>query len=144
MSELESSGLLERDSAQPPAHDGTEPATKTDPSTDTSARLQDGQQDNATAEPNLAAAIVDAVNDVTAAAPKQQDLSSLSEQDAAVLANADVAPSEPAEQRVLGDMDGAPGWCEVRSSSLQSTNSFLQYTQVYPGGHSRSSLSRSL
>lgn len=96
MSELESSGLLERDAAPSPDADA-----KTDPQLAT------------TSEPNLAAAVVDAVNDDTAAVPQQQDLSSLPEQAAAVLANADAAPSEPAEQRVLGDLDGAPTWREV-------------------------------
>ena len=96
MSELESSGLLEREAA---------------PSLDADATAD--PQLAATSEPNLAAAIVDAVNDDTAAVPQQQDLSDLPEQAAAVLANADAAPSEPAEQRVLGDLEGAPTWREV-------------------------------
>ena len=99
MSELESSGLLEREAAPSPDAD-----TKADPQLAT------------TSEPNLAAAIVDAVNDDTAAVPQQQDLSDLPEQAAAGLANADAAPSEPAEQRVLGDLDGAPTWREVPDS----------------------------
>lgn len=96
MSELESSGLLEREAAPSPDADA-----KADPQLATMP------------EPNLAAAIVDAVNDDTAAVPQQQDLSSLPEQAAAVLVNADAAPGEPAEQRVLGDLEGAPTWQEV-------------------------------
>ncbi len=50
--------------------------------------------------------------------PKQQDLSSLPAQEAALLANAEASPSEPAEQRVLGDLEGAPTWHEVRLPSI--------------------------
>lgn len=70
------------------------------------------------AQLSLAAAIVDAVNDDTAEVPKQQDLSSLPEQEATSLANADASPSEPAEQRVLGNLEGAPTWREVLLLSI--------------------------
>ena len=121
MSELESSGLLERDSAQNPAQDTVSHGKNTaqaDSSISTSPKPQTAPE----AQPSLAAAIVDAVNDDTAAVPKQQDLSSLPDQEAASLANADASPSEPAEQRVLGDLEGAPTWREVccQASSYQN------------------------
>lgn len=112
MSELESSGLLERDSAQNPAH-GTLSHGKNTAQADSSISTSPKPQTAPEAQPSLAAAIVDAVNDDTAAVPKQQDLSSLPDQEAASLANADASPSEAAEQRVLGDLEGAPTWREV-------------------------------
>ncbi len=117
MSELESSGLLERDSAQNSDQDTLPHGTNTaqaDSSISTSPKPQTASE----AQPSLAAAIVDAVNDDTAEVPKQQDLSSLPEQEAASLANADASPSEPAEQRVLGDLEGAPTWREVLLPSI--------------------------
>ncbi len=117
MSELESSGLLERDSAQNSDQDTLPHGTNTaqaDSSISTSPKPQTASE----AQSSLAAAIVDAVNDDTAEVPKQQDLSSLPEQEAASLANADASPSEPAEQRVLGDLEGAPTWREVLLPSI--------------------------
>ena len=117
MSELESSGLLERDSAQNSAQDTLPHGTNTaqaDSGISTSTKPQAASE----AQPSLAAAIVDAVNDDTAEVPKQQDLSSLPEHEATSLANADASPSEPAEQRVLGDLEGAPTWREVLLPSI--------------------------
>ena len=119
MSELESSGLLERDSAQNSDQDTLPHGTNTvqaDSGISTSSKPQTASE----AQPSLAAAIADAVNDDTAEVPKQQDLSSLPEQEAASLANADASPSEPAEQRVLGDLEGAPTWREVLLPSMLS------------------------
>lgn len=126
MSELESSGLLEREAAPSPDADA-----KADPQLAT------------TSEPNLAAAIVDAVNDDTAAVPQQQDLSDLPEQAAAVLANADATPTEPAEQRVLGDLEGAPTWREVMDMASGKVYFWEQDTDEVaweppPGGKPRS------
>ncbi len=117
MSELESSGLLERDSAQKAAQDTSSHGTNTaqaDSGISTSPKPQTASE----AQTSLAAAIVDAVNDDTAEVPKQQDLSSLPDQEATSLANADASPSEPAEQRVLGDLEGAPTWREVLLPSI--------------------------
>ncbi|DBA73897.1 TPA: hypothetical protein ACH3X2_009548 [Trebouxia sp. C0005] len=112
MSELESSGLLERDSAQKPAQDTLPHGTDTEQA-DSRISTSPKPQTASEAQLSLAAAIVDAVNDDTAEVPKQQDLSSLPEQEATSLANADASPSEPAEQRVLGNLEGAPTWREV-------------------------------
>lgn len=117
MSELESSGLLERDSAQKPAQDTLPHGTDTEQA-DSRISTSPKPQTASEAQLSLAAAIVDAVNDDTAEVPKQQDLSSLPEQEATSLANADASPSEPAEQRVLGNLEGAPTWREVLLLSI--------------------------
>jgi len=119
MSELESSGLLERDSAQQPAQDTVSHSTNT-AQADSGISTSPEPQNVSEAQPSLAAAIVDAVNDNAAEVPKQQDFSSLPEQEAALLANAEASPSEPAEQRVLGDLEGAPSWHEVLLPSILS------------------------
>lgn len=122
MSELESSGLLERDSAQISDQETLSHSTNTaqaDNGISTSPKPQTASE----AQPSLTAAIVDAVNDDTAEVPKQQDLSSLPDQEAASSANADASPSEPAEQRVLGDLEGAPTWREVLLPSIFSSKS---------------------
>ncbi|DBB04500.1 TPA: hypothetical protein ACH3X1_012595 [Trebouxia sp. C0004] len=112
MSELESSGLLERDSAQEPAQDTLSHGTNT-AQADSGISTSQKPQTASSSQPSLAAAIIDAVNDNTAEVPKQQDLSSLPEQETTSLANANASPGEPAEQRVLGDLEGAPTWREV-------------------------------
>ncbi len=119
MSELESSGLLERDSAQNSDQDTLSRGVNT-AQADGGIRTSPMPQTASEAQPSLAAAIVDAVNDDTAEVPKQQDLSSLPDQEAKSLANAGASPSEPAEQRVLGDLEGAPTWREVLLPSMLS------------------------
>ena len=116
MSELQSSGLLEKDAAQAAEQTGTAgKGAMADPgsATSRSPELHSSQNGTPTAEPNLAAAIVDAVTDDSAGVPEQQSLSSLPNQEVDVSADADGSVSEPAEQRVLGDLKGAPTWREV-------------------------------
>ena len=122
MSELESSGLLEREPHQPASQPSMDaPATTT---TDAAARAsasatQSADSEQAStpvAEPNLAATIVSAVTDDQAEAPLQTpEADSLSEQQPANASDAagDAENSEVAEQRVLGDLEGAPTWREV-------------------------------
>ena len=121
MSELESSGLLETQPAQPAA------ATATD-TPPLSASHDSGRPDPGTswasgsvsAEANLAALIVHAVTNDQAELSTQLEGNGQPEQqpaDAAATAEGG-NDDEPAEQRVLGDLDGAPTWREVCASSV--------------------------
>ena len=131
MSELESSGLLTRDAPEPESasRDESQPsdaAAKPEDGTLTPVAnsQQAGGQD--AAEPNLAAAIVDAVtNDTVEVLMEQQDNAEVQEEqqgmtDASEAEAADGAGEEggeAAEQRVLGDLEGAPSWKEVRPTA---------------------------
>lgn len=122
MSELESSGLLDKEPEQaaphsPPSAPTQDPTPSTstlvnthtpDGSASPSTGVGSGGQD--AAEANLAATIVNAVTDGQAEVPKQNDVP---EQHAEDAADAVAASSETAEQRVLGDLEGAPTWREV-------------------------------
>ena len=131
MSELESSGLLTRDAPEPESasHDGPQPSDATVKPQDSNltpiASSQQADSQDA-AEPNLAAAIVDAVTNDTVEVQKeqqgnaeeqgaQQDMADASEPAAAD--DAGEEGGEAAEQRVLGDLEGAPSWKEVRPTA---------------------------
>lgn len=122
MSELESSGLLDKDSEQT-ATQNTASAPTQDPNPSTSTLTDTHMPSGSTSqspevdsdaqeatEANLAATIVNAVTDGQAEVPKQNDVP---EQHAEDAADAVAASSETAEQRVLGDLEGAPTWREV-------------------------------
>ena len=122
MSELESSGLLDKEPEQTsPLSPPRVPTQDPTPSTSTldDAHMPDGSASPSTgvgpdgheaAEANLAATIVNAVTDNQPEVPKQ---SGAPEQHRADAAGAAAAGSEAAEQRVLGDLEGAPTWREV-------------------------------
>ena len=136
MSELESSGLLDKESEQPAPSagptQGPTPSTSTptvtvtsDGSTSPSSGSKQQAEPNA-AEANLAAKIVNAVTDDQVEVPMHGEASDVPEQQtadasaaavatatAAAAATATAASHEPAEQRVLGDLDGASTWREV-------------------------------
>lgn len=124
MSELESSGLLDKEPehAGPPNDPSRAPTQDPTPRTSilSDTHTPDGSASPSTgvdpagqeaAESNLAATIVNAVTDDQAEVPKQGDAP---EQHAADASGAVAASSEAAEQRVLGDLEGAPTWREVR------------------------------
>ena len=121
MSELESSGLLDKESEQAATQNpASAPTQEPNPSTSTLADTHmpsgsasqsagvDSDAQEAT-EANLAATIVNAVTDGQAEA-KRGDTP---EQHTADAADDVAASSEAAEQRVLGDLEGAPTWREV-------------------------------
>ena len=121
MSELESSGLLDKDSEQT-ATQNTASAPTQDPNPSTSTLTDTHMPSGSTSqspevdsdaqeatEANLAATIVNAVTDGQAEA-KRGDTP---EQHTADAADDVAASSEAAEQRVLGDLEGAPTWREV-------------------------------
>ena len=117
LSELESSGLLDKSSPQPVAQDASQPASASSPSNpgfEPASSPEPGPHTTAP-EPNLAAAIVSAVTEDASAVPQQQDAPDLPNQEAegGVDAGADAVAGEPAEQRVLGALEGAPTWREV-------------------------------
>lgn len=129
MSELESSGLLDRESDQPDPQLSTDgPAISTThatarPSATTAQPAGSEQASNAAAEPNLAATIVNAVTDDQLEAPMQKtEANGLPEQQPGNASDAAGAAdsSEAAEQRVLGDLEGAPTWREVLVLSRRS------------------------
>lgn len=116
MSELESSGLLDKDSPQPPgpmeehtASAAPETHTSGGSSSPSSGAEQPGPQ-SAEAEANLAATIVKAVTDDQGEVVRQEEAGKVLEQHPS---EASGLVSEPAEQRVLGDLQGAPTWREV-------------------------------
>lgn len=125
MSELESSGLLNKEPSHPAAP--TAPTEGPNLSITPGAHTSDGssspssvaeQPTHNTAEPeaNLAATIVSAVTDDQGeVVGQEEEAGKVPEQQTAEVSGVAVAgSSEPAEQRVLGDLEGAPTWREVR------------------------------
>ena len=122
MSELESSGLLDKEPEQSvpsnPPTQGPNPSTSTpvdmhtpDDSTSPSTGISPAGQE--TAEASLAATIVSAVTDDQAEVPKQGEGGDALEQQTAGASGPAAASNEAAEQRVLGELEGAPTWHEV-------------------------------
>lgn len=119
MSELESSGLLDKEPEQgapsKPPTPGPAPSTSSTPldmhSPDVSTGLLPAGQE--TAETSLAATIVSAVTDEQGGVPKQGQGFDAPEQQTAGASGAAAASNEAAEQRVLGELEGAPTWHEV-------------------------------
>lgn len=122
MSELESSGLLDKEPEQSAPSNtptqGPSPSTSTpldthtpDDSASPSTGIPPAGQE--TAETSLAATIVSAVTDDQAEVPMQGEGGDVPEQHTAGASGAAAASSEAAEQRVLGELEGAPTWHEV-------------------------------
>lgn len=124
MSELESSGLLDKEPLHPAAPtaptEGPNPSTTPGPHTSVGSSSPGSvaeQPNHNTAEPeaNLAATIVSAVTDDQGEMVGQEEAGQVPEQHTAEVSGVGVAASsEPAEQRVLGDLEGALTWREVR------------------------------
>ena len=122
MSELESSGLLDKEPEQGvPSNaptQGPNPSTSTpvdmhtpdDSASPSTVVLPAGQE---TAEASPAATIVSAVTDDQAEVPRQGEGGEGPEQQTAGASGAAAASNEAAEQRVLGELEGAPTWHEV-------------------------------
>ena len=67
----------------------------------------------------MAATIVNAVNADQGAETAQAEAGSLAgEEPADAATHGGASGSEPAEQKVLGDLQGAPTWCEVLTLPL--------------------------